>query len=152
MEWGDIDFLGGAIRVRRADVDGVVKKTKTRAGMRDVYLMPLALEALNAQKQYTFMANGRIFDLSNPKVWAKHWAILLRKAKVAHRNPYQCRHTFASTMVSNGESVYWVAKQLGHTDTAMVTRTYGKWLPKDKLNDAPKNDWSVAPHKLTLAI
>ena len=141
LEWGDIDFLGGVIRVRRADVDGVVKKTKTRAGMRDVYLMPLALEALNAQKQYTFMANGRIFDLSNPKVWAKHWAILLRKAKVAHRNPYQCRHTFASTMVSGGESIYWVAKQLGHTDTSMVVRTYGKWLPKDKRADAPTNSW-----------
>jgi integrase len=137
LEWGDIDFLEGQARVSKADVDGVLKTTKTKAGVRDVLLMQPALDALRDQKQYTYLANGRIFDLSNPKVWQKHWAILLRKAKVRYRNPYQCRHTFASRLVAEGESIYWVAQQLGHADPSMVIRTYVKYLPRERMRDQP---------------
>lgn len=146
LEWGDINFTEGYVHVCRADVDGVVKSTKTKSGVRDVFLTEQAIEALKAQKQYTFLANGRIFDLSNPKVWAKHWAILLRKAEVDHRNPYQTRHTFASALVQSGESLHWVAKQLGHKSIEMVLRVYVKWIPKDRRSDPPRGSW-LAPEQ-----
>ena len=55
LEWGDIDFVNGFICVRRASVLSKIKKTKTDSGMRDVMLLPPALDVLNEQKQHTFL-------------------------------------------------------------------------------------------------
>ena len=41
------------------------------------------------------------------------------------------RHTFASQALSSYVQVEWVARQLGHTDTTMVKKHYGRWIPSD---------------------
>jgi integrase len=45
-----------------------------------------------------------------------------------YRNPYQTRHTFASSLLMLGVNPLYVAKQMGHVDTTMVNRIYGKWI------------------------
>lgn len=55
----------------------------------------------------------------------------MRRSGVRRRNLYQTRHTFASTLLSTSVNAMYVAKQMGHTDTTMVTRTYGKWIEQD---------------------
>ncbi|MOA57240.1 Phage integrase family protein [compost metagenome] len=55
----------------------------------------------------------------------------LKRARVRHRGPNQCRHTFASQALSCYVPVEWVARQLGHTDTTMVKKHYGRWIPAD---------------------
>jgi len=62
---GDIGFQRGAIKVNRASVRKIVKVLKTQSREREVKLPEPALEALNAQKFFTFLAKGRIFN--NPK-------------------------------------------------------------------------------------
>ncbi|WP_259650319.1 hypothetical protein [Shewanella morhuae] len=52
-------------------------------------------------------------------------------AKLHHRGPNQCHHTFASQLLSNYVPLEWVARQLGHSDTTMIKKHYGKWIPKD---------------------
>jgi integrase len=42
---------------------------------------------------------------------------------------YETRHTFASWALAAGESAQWVAETLGHVDTSMVYRTYGRYIP-----------------------
>lgn len=32
-------------------------------------------------------------------------------------------------MLSAGEHPMWVAKQMGHTDWAMIARVFGRWMP-----------------------
>jgi len=56
---------------------------------------------------------------------------LLKRTKLCHRGPNQCRHTFASQLLSNYVPLEWVARQLGHSDTTMIKKHYGKWIPKD---------------------
>ncbi|MGI2023729.1 tyrosine-type recombinase/integrase [Shewanella glacialipiscicola] len=56
---------------------------------------------------------------------------ILKRAKLRHRGPNQCRHTFASQLLSNYVPLEWVARQLGHSDTTMIKKHYGKWIPKD---------------------
>ena len=34
-------------------------------------------------------------------------------------------------MLSSGENPLWVAQQMGHSDTKMIFRHYGKWIPDD---------------------
>ena len=55
----------------------------------------------------------------------------LKRAGVRHRGPNQCRHTFASQALSSYVPIEWVARQLGHTDTTMVKKHYGRWIPSD---------------------
>ncbi len=47
-----------------------------------------------------------------------------------HRIPYNLRHTYASTMISSGENLHWVASQLGHKNVTMVLKHYGRWIPE----------------------
>jgi len=146
LEWGDIDFIGGFICVRRASVLGKIKKTKTDSGMRDVMLLPPALDVLNDQKQHTFLANERIFHnpLTNSP-WATcvqvrdtAWKHLIKKSGVKYRKPYNCRHTYASTLLSAGENPMWVAQQMGHKDWSMIIRVYGRWIPEVAQNTGGK--------------
>lgn len=44
------------------------------------------------------------------------------------------RHTYASTLLSNGEKPLLVAKQMGHIDVQMIFTVYGKWIPKEEDN------------------
>ena len=115
LEWDDIDWLKGMVRVSRAVVLKQEKGTKTKSGSRDVLLLPPALEALKNQKSFTYLEGKRVFY--NPRTntpWETDgqirktcWAHILRKAGI--RNPYQTRHTYASMMLSAGESSLWVA-------------------------------------------
>ncbi len=52
-----------------------------------------------------------------------------------YRRPYQTRHTYASMMLTAGESPVWVAQQMGHSDWAMIARIYGRWV-RDAVPDA----------------
>ena len=136
LEWGDVDWGRGSIFVRRAIVRKVTKDTKTKAGHREVKLLAPAIEALNAQKEHSLLAGGRIF--TNPITrtpWnddtaiLRHWQSLLRKAGIRYRNPYQTRHTYASLLLSAGENPMWVASQMGHADWGMIRKRYGRWIP-----------------------
>lgn len=145
LEWGDIDWLKGFVRVRRAMTRAAdePEDPKTRRGARDVKILPAALRALIAQKAHTFMADQYVFhDPRYGQPWdgdqsirAGAWIPALRKAGVRYRNPYQTRHTYASMMLTAGESPIWVASQMGHADTAMIFRNYGRWIP-DALPEA----------------
>jgi len=157
LEWGDIDWIHGQVRVQRAVVAKTEKGTKTEAGKRDVLLLPAARAALLAQKEHTFLAGGRVFH--NPRTGAPWetdqqirktcWAHILKKAGVRYRNPYQTRHTYASRLLSAGENPWWVAKQMGHVDVEMVFRHYGKWMPnKDAGQYKPINSWGAESDKI----
>lgn len=151
LEWDDIDWLKGLVRVSRAVVLKQEKGTKTKSGSRDVLLLPPALEALKNQKSFTYLEGQRVFY--NPRTntpWETDgqirktcWAHILRKAGIRYRNPYQTRHTYASMMLSAGENSLWVATQMGHKDTEMIIKHYGRWIP-DKSTVAgyqPVNNW-----------
>jgi integrase len=141
LDWSDIDELRGMVRVSRALTKGASEpeEPKTQAGIRDVKLLPPALEALKAQKAHTLLKGVEVFQ--NPRIgerWTGDqairktlWSPALKRAKVRYRNPYQTRHTYASMMLMAGEHVMWVSKQMGHTDWAFTARTYSRWIADD---------------------
>lgn len=158
LEWRDIDWEKGVIRVSRACVRKIVKQPKTKAGNREVLLLPYATEALESQKEYSFAAGGRIF--LNPRTnrpWETDgqirrtaWIPALATAGVVYRNPYQTRHTYASTLLSAGENPMWVAQQMGHEDWGMIRRTYGRFIPESNTTcgSLVVSQWTQQGHKL----
>ena len=135
LMWGDVDWLHAVVRVQRAVVERKVKETKTKAGIRDIILLPSALEALKDQKQYSFVGGDFVFVRPKDRgsfVDYEHlerpWKHILKRAKVRYRNPYQTRHTYASQLLSGGENQLFVAQQMGHKTTEMIMRHYGRWV------------------------
>lgn len=158
LEWLDIDWGKNVICVTRASVRKIIKQPKTAAGIREVLILPYAREALERQKEFSYAAGGRIFF--NPQTnqpWETDgqirklgWTPALRAAGVTYRNPYQTRHTYASTLLSAGENPMWVAQQMGHTDWGMIRRRYGRWIPEvDKTaGSLVVSQWSQLGHRL----
>ncbi|MEW8410625.1 MAG: tyrosine-type recombinase/integrase [Candidatus Thiodiazotropha sp.] len=135
LKWGDIDWRNEIVRVQRAVVERKLKETKTKAGTRDVILLPAALEALQDQKQYSFVGGDFVFvrmKQRGPLIDYEHlerpWRYIIKRAKVRYRNPYQTRHTYASQLLSGGENPLFVAQQMGHKTTEMIMRHYGRWV------------------------
>lgn len=139
LKWKHIDWINGLIHVEDNIVMGenvtVEKDTKTGAE-RDVPLLPAARAALGIMKPMTSMLkNGDyIFSYDGKNRWRhdshirERWKIIIRLSKVRYRNPYQTRHTFASTLLMNGEPELLVAQLLGHTTVEMVRRHYGRFI------------------------
>ena len=126
-----------SVRIRRAIVRNVDKEPKTASGRRSVELDAIAQACLHRQADFTLGKSLWVFhDPRTDQRWRgdgairkKVWTPALAAAAVTYRNPYQTRHTFASTHLTAGKNPMWVAHQLGHRDWGMNRRVYGRWLP-----------------------
>lgn len=134
LRWCDVDFAKARICVRLSFSKKSFTNTKGRRA-RWVDLLPPALQVLKAQKELTGGEGRWVFQ--NPRTsdrWQNSerlrvlWGYAMKAAGVRYRYPYQCRHTYASLMVSAGESPEWVAEQMGHQDSRLVAVVYGRWL------------------------
>jgi len=71
----------------------------------------------------------------------KVFARLLTKAGLAQCNLHFLRHTFASLLIQQGESLAYVKEQMGHSSIDVTVDTYGHLVPGgnrqavDKLDD-----------------
>ncbi|WP_229258294.1 tyrosine-type recombinase/integrase [Duganella rivi] len=158
LDWKDVDFIRAVVRVSKAMTQHAtsVETTKTVAGRREIKLLGGALEALQNQKQYTYLAGQEIFQ--NPQTgerWAGDqpirktlWQWVVKKAGVRYRYPYQTRHTYASMMLSAGEHPMWVAKQMGHRDWTMIARRYGRWMPDADAQAGSRAEALYGTHQL----
>ena len=142
LEWRDIDFNGYFIRVERSFKGGRVSGTKTgkvrRVDMSDQ--LHDELKRLHLARQQESMEQGR--DFPN-KIIFHHQAgghlsqntvrnifkRMLTKAGIRELRFHDLRHTFASLLLSNGESLAYVKEQLGHSSISMTVDIYGHLIP-----------------------
>jgi integrase len=137
LRWQDVDLDRGIIHIRKSITRGVEKTPKTKGSIRKVELHEKAFNALKAIHSSEFHDSFRVFINPKTKISYKNadgirkqiWKIALRRANVEYRCPYQCRHTFASMMLSQGENPMKVAAQMGHVGIKMINDVYGRWIP-----------------------
>jgi integrase len=69
----------------------------------------------------------------------------MKASGLAYRRMYETRHTFASWVLGGGELPEWVARTLGHADTSMIYRTYGRYIPNltHKNGSALERQWAA---------
>lgn len=153
----DLDLDNGWLYVNRSYVTGEYRVTKNRRRKRQVELLPNVIEALKNQAQTakTYLPQTvTITDRDNKKtksyelqwLWidpvrqshytysqlTKRWKKHLESCDVRYRPLNNGRHTYASQVLSSGAvSAEWLANQLGHANTEMIHRHYGKFIPKD---------------------
>jgi integrase len=146
LKWSSIDWVGCTIPVEEVRVEGITKPyPKTDAGKRSIDMRHAAFNALKDQQAHTKLAGGLVFlDPRYDEGWAddqalkKRWTRILAKAGVRYRNPYQTRHTFASTLLSSGSNPLYVAQQMGHKGTEMIMKSYGRWIDNDGIEPTSK--------------
>ncbi|MBU1350616.1 MAG: tyrosine-type recombinase/integrase, partial [Gammaproteobacteria bacterium] len=98
-----------------------------------------AMAALDVQKRISEGIGARMWLNPNTlQPWTTDaqvrktlWLTLMKRSAITYRNPYQVRHTFASSLLTAGQNPWYVAQQLGHEDVEMVFRTYGKFIRED---------------------
>lgn len=136
LRWSDIDLDKQIAHIRVNITGGIEKEPKTRGSVRSIELHCRAVKALNEILQSQYFDENRVFiDPRTGKTFKyadslrKYvWKPALQQANVKYRYPYQCRHTYASMMLSSGQNPMWVAKQMGHSDWGMLRKTYGRWI------------------------
>ena len=61
------------------------------------------------------------------------WYPLLKKAHVRTLSPHHARHTFATRLLENRESLTYVKDQLGHHSIQLTVDTYGHLVPGENI-------------------
>jgi integrase len=116
QERANVSFVTHQLEVAGAFVDGEAKRSaKTAAGLRLVDMRHGALESLNAQQVHSKLRGGTIFlnptydaQWTGDKAIRERWRRILLLAGVRYRNPYQTRHTFASSLLMLGANPIYV--------------------------------------------
>ena len=145
LQWGDLDVNGRFLIVRRNIVLGKIMPTKT-GKVRRVDVSDALLEALidlRRKQREELLAEGKnelpldrwIFaneesrppDMQNLK--KRHFHKCLQKAGLRRIRFHDLRHTFASLLLQNRESLAYVRDQLGHSSIKMTVDVYGHLVP-----------------------
>jgi len=57
---------------------------------------------------------------------------LLKEAGIKRIRLHDCRHSFASILLNAGASLFYVSRQLGHSDIKLTVNLYGHLLPEGR--------------------
>jgi integrase len=153
LRWSDIDFNGRFIRLQKNISRGKIGGTKTgksrRVDVSDDLLM--TLESLQRDRKEEYLARGkneipewvflsagkrekegkhsegRRVEMHNVK--HRHFHKCLAKAGLRRIRFHDLRHTYATLLLMQGESLVYVKDQLGHSSIKMTVDTYGHWIP-----------------------
>ena len=146
----------GQILVRETYQGGRTEYTKTDGSQREIQMSALVREALMTMRpkdhadDSTQYADRYVFrtrtgtPVDNANFNDRVWKPLLRHLGLPYRRPYEMRHTCATLWLAAGESSEWIARQLGHTTTEMLFRTYSRYVPNLVRRDGAAFDNLVA--------
>ncbi len=143
LQWGDIDFHGRFAEVRRTFSRGRLSTPKSNKSRRIDLSLQLTetLKALLVERKketlrhgwgelppWVFVNQGPV-PIQRPNFAGRVWPKLLAKAGLRHIRIHDLRHTYASLLIQNGESLAYVKDQLGHQSIQLTVDTYGHLVP-----------------------
>jgi len=134
LQWQFVDFERRQILIRQALVLNELIYTKNDGSYRTIDMSDVVYSALKKQFDATggmpfVFCNTEGGSLRHRNMTARVWHPLLRHLGLRARRPYQTRHTAATLWLAAGESPEWIARQMGHTTTEMLFRTYSRYVP-----------------------
>jgi integrase len=141
LKWKHIDVERREVLIRETFQSGRTESTKTDGSQREIHMSQPVLEALQLMMPSGYPDDPKSFDeryvfatrnglpIDNKNFNERVWKPLLRLLGLKYRRPYQMRHTCATLWLAAGESPEWIARQLGHTTTEMLFRTYSRYVP-----------------------
>lgn len=123
------------IKVRCARRAGIESEPKTPHSIRDVVildqLIPYLLEhieMMSDKSDYLFLNKYGKPYYSSSKISYTYWKPTLKKLNLPYRKMYLMRHSFISLMISKGEDILWVSKNVGHKDVSITFKEYARYI------------------------
>jgi integrase len=141
LQWGDIDWNQRLIIVRRiVNKRGKVTPTKTNR-IRTIDMSSALFNELKEHLEKTKLKwgedalpkwvfanrDGNPSDMKN--VYHRHYQRNIQKAGLRRIRFHDLRHTFASMLIQQGESLAYVKDQLGHSSITLTVNTYTHLIP-----------------------
>jgi integrase len=143
LQWCDIDWSGKFITVRNNLVRGRIHSTKTdktrRVDMSDDLLTELSDLKRHRKEEWLSRGENEIpewvfcnregnpVDMHNVK--NRQFFKCLEKAGLRRMRFHDLRHTHASLLIQDGQSLKYVSDQLGHSSIKMTADVYGHLVP-----------------------
>ena len=144
MQWDDLDLENRFVEVRRTLRDGKKVYPPKNKKIRRVDMsrqLASELKRLRADRTNETLAKGwgKLPDwvfcsaVGNP-LWLSNFERrvfhpLLKKAGLRRIRFHALRHTFASRLLQNGESLVYVKEQMGHSSIQVTVDIYGHLIP-----------------------
>jgi len=135
LRWGDVDWLGSRLSVRRGIVEQVVADVKTEGSARTFNLTSEMLERLKSCKQRSDFSGSEDWIFASPiklgrlpYSYTGVWRELERAAeaaKVGHIGTHSFRHTHRSWLDAVDTSVAVQQKMMRHADIRTTMNIYG---------------------------
>ena len=130
-----------ALALKRRDVDPLnraihARGTKTKARDRHVIVADWAWPDLKGYIR-ALLPNALLFPEINRWTASDKHRDACKRLKIEDYWLRDSRHTYAVRAIRAGAPFEHVAKQLGHADTMMVVKVYGRF----KLSEADRTDW-----------
>ncbi|UCF02846.1 MAG: site-specific integrase [Deltaproteobacteria bacterium] len=141
LQWGDIDFNGRFIEVKRSWRNGRLTATKNKKRRR-VDMSPHLAETLKELR--VIQKKGALRNGRSPS----EWVFANEKGEMLHRESFRnalnrcleraglrrvrihdLRHTYATIRLLRGHNVGDVSYQLGHSSIKITYDVYGHWIP-----------------------
>ena len=157
LQWGDVDFHGQFIEVRRAIVRRQITTTKTHK-IRRVDMSPQLAHILTALKEtreleaalhgttlaaWIFLGPTRQ-RMSNELV-RNAFQACLTAAGLRHVRFHDLRHTFASLLIQQGTNPKYIQQQLGHGSISITLDIYSHLFHGDHRHHVHRLD---DPHEM----
>jgi integrase len=145
IRWGALDLDGKLLQVREAleqtKAHGIrIKKTKTKAGRRDVTLPDIVVDALREHRRAQLelrirLGAGKLTDddflfptleggPQSPRAFSAEWADVAVSIDMPDITLHAQRHAHASQLIDAGVDVVTIAKRLGHASANSTLKIY----------------------------
>ena len=142
LQWSDIEFHRRCIHVRRSRVAGKMTTTKNKQQRRlDMsVLLTQTLTLLRAARKRAALTEGKadppwVFltpaghPVDGDNLRRRVFYRLLEQAGLRKIRLHDLRHTYASLLIQQGESLAYVQQQLGHSSVQVTVDVYGHLIP-----------------------
>ena len=132
LQWRDLDRDAGQIRVERSVYQGSITSPKTKSSTRVVDLPSSIVDRLVAYREtHPPIVGDFVFRTDSgspidPDNWYKRRFVpAVKRAELRPIGLHCLRHTYASLLINQGESIKYVSKQLGHASIQITADLYG---------------------------
>ena len=159
LKWEDIDFHGCFIEVRRSRRRGRLSTPKSNKGrrvdtsrqLRETLHVLLETRKEEAWRKGWEQVPEWVFCdekgtmLNETTIRCSVFHSLLHRAGLRRIRLHDLRHTYASLLIQQGESLVYIKEQLGHHSIKITVDTYGHLVPGgnrqavDRLDEDPQS-------------
>ncbi len=148
LKWSDLDWNKKQIYVRRSIYEGNFVEPKSESSKRAINMAPILIDTLKKHREAQREAH-KVIELGdylespdlvfpngggNPQspqnLLNRQFYPTLKKAGLRRIPFHSLRHTFASLLIHQGESIKYIQHQLGHASVQITLDRYSHLLPE----------------------